>query len=161
MRLPIRGFAFAVLAVLASMTAVPVSAKPLLETASDAGTFTVLLAAIKQAGLAETLSGPGPFTIFAPSDDAFGKLPKATYEALFKPENKQKLREILTYHMVVGSVLARDFSGKRLEAQTMEGEPLLIDATRTLMVGNARVTETDVKADNGIIHVIDTVQMPK
>ena len=154
---PIRALAIAVVLLLAP----PASAKPLLDVATEAGTFTVLLAAIKQAGLTEMLSGPGPYTVFAPSDDAFGKLPKEDYQALFKPENKPKLKAILTYHLVAGTVLVRDVAGRRMEAETVAGEPLLIDATRTMMVGDARVTQSDIKADNGVIHVIDTVLMPK
>ena len=148
-------------ALMAVLAASPAAAKPLIETVGDAGPFSVLLAAAKQAGLDETLAGPGPFTLFAPSDDAFGKLPRATYESLFRPENKQKLRDLILHHVVAGTVRARDVAGKRLEAQPMAGEPLLIDATRTLMVDQARVTQTDLKADNGFIHVVDTVLMPK
>lgn len=149
------------LVVMLAMAAPPVRAKSLLDTAGDTGTFNVLLAAIKAAGLTETLSGPGPYTIFAPSDDAFGKLPKATYESLFRPENKTKLRELLQHHVAAGTVVSRDVAGKRMEADVLYGEPLLIDATRFMMVGEARVTQPDLKADNGILHVVDTVLIPK
>lgn len=145
----------------AALAASPASAKSILDTAADTGTFTVLLAAIKQAGLTETLSGPGPYTVFAASDDAFGKLPKDTYFGLFKPENKQKLKTILLHHIVSGLVRAQDVNGKRLEAIVMAGDPVLIDATRSMTVDDARIIQTDIKADNGIIHVIDTVLMPK
>jgi uncharacterized surface protein with fasciclin (FAS1) repeats len=146
-------------AVLAAAT--PATAKPLIDTIGDAGPFTVLLAAVKQAGLDETLAGAGPFTLLAPSDDAFGKMPRATYESLFQPQNKQKLRDLILHHVVAGTIRVRDVAGKRLEAQPMAGDPLLIDATRTLTVDGARVTQTDLKADNGLIHVVDTVLMPK
>ena len=136
-------------------------AKNILETANDAGTFTLLLAAIKTAGLTETLSGPGPLTLFAPTDDAFSKLPKETLEGLLKPENRERLKAILTYHLVVGKVTSREIRGKRLEAATAQGGSLLIDATKGVMVDNAKVLKADVIADNGFIHVIDTVVMPK
>jgi uncharacterized surface protein with fasciclin (FAS1) repeats len=148
-------------ALAAGLAASPAMAKPLIDTIGDAGPFSVLIAAVKQAGLDETLKGAGPFTLFAPSDDAFGKLPKATYESLFRPENKQKLRDLILHHVIAGTVRARDVAGKRLEAQPMASDPLLIDATRILMVDEARVMQTDLKADNGVIHVVDTVLMPK
>ncbi len=144
-----------------SLVAAPALAKPLVDTVGDAGPFSVLVAAVKQAGLEDTLKGAGPFTLFAPSDDAFGKLPKDVYESYFKPENKQKLRDLILHHVVAGTVRARDVAGKRLEAQPMAGEPLLIDATRTLMVDHGRISQTDLKADNGIIHVVDTVLIPQ
>jgi uncharacterized surface protein with fasciclin (FAS1) repeats len=150
---------FALAAVLAAAT--PAAAKPILETAADTGTFTVLLAAIKQAGLTEMLSGPGPYTLFAPSDDAFGKLPKDTYLSLFRPENQQKLKTILLHHLIAGTVYAHDVNGKRLEAEVMAGNPLLIDATRSITVDGAKVVQADMRADNGVIHVIDTVLLPK
>jgi uncharacterized surface protein with fasciclin (FAS1) repeats len=135
-------------------------AKDIVETATDAGTFTILLAAVKAAGLGSTLAGKGPMTLFAPTDDAFAKLPKGTMENLLKPENKEKLQHLLTYHLVMGRVTSRDFLGKRLEAATAEGGILLIDATKAIMVDDARIIKTDLVADNGFIHVIDTVVMP-
>jgi uncharacterized surface protein with fasciclin (FAS1) repeats len=135
-------------------------ARDIVETATDAGTFTILLAAVKAAGLGPTLAGKGPMTLFAPTDDAFAKLPKGTMENLLKPENKEKLQHLLTYHLVMGRVTSRDFLGKRLEAATAEGGILLIDATKAIMVDDARIIKTDLVADNGFIHVIDTVVMP-
>jgi uncharacterized surface protein with fasciclin (FAS1) repeats len=135
-------------------------ARDIVETATDAGTFTILLAAVKAAGLGPTLAGKGPMTLFAPTDDAFAKLPKGTMENLLKPENKEKLQHLLTYHLVMGRVTSRDFLGKRLEAATAEGGILLIDATKTIMVDDARIIKTDLAADNGFIHVIDTVVIP-
>jgi uncharacterized surface protein with fasciclin (FAS1) repeats len=136
-------------------------AKNIVETAVGAGTFTTLVAAVKAAGLAETLSSPGPFTVFAPTDAAFAKLPKGTVEDLLKPENKAKLAGILTYHVVSGKVMAADIAGKKTDAKTVNGQNLMIDATKGVMVNNAKVTTADVVADNGVIHVIDTVVMPK
>jgi uncharacterized surface protein with fasciclin (FAS1) repeats len=141
--------------------AAPAAARSMIEAMADTGTFNILLTAIKGAGLTETLSGPGPYTLFAPSDDAFGKLPRSTMESLFRPEGKQKLKELLTYHLVAGTILSRDVKGKRMEAQSIQGQPILIDATRSIMVETAHLTKPDIKTDNGVIHVIDTVMMPK
>ena len=139
----------------------PARAKDLIETAQDAGTFTVLLAAVKATGLTPLLTGKGPITLFAPTDDAFSKLPKATLEGLFKPDNKEKLKEILAYHVVLGKVTSRDVLGKRLEAANAIGGTLLIDGNRGITVDEARVIKADIVADNGFIHVIDTVVIPK
>ena len=136
-------------------------AKDILETATDAGTFTILLAAVKAAGLGPTLTGKGPMTLFAPTDDAFAKLPKGTMENLIKPENKEKLQHLLTFHLVMGRVTSREFLGKRLEAATAEGGTLLIDATKGIMVEDAKVIKADLVADNGFIHVIETVMIPR
>ena len=136
-------------------------AKDLIETAQDAGTFTILLAAVKATGLTPILTGKGPITLFAPTDDAFSKLPRATLEGLFKPDNKEKLKDILTYHIVMGRVTSRDVLGKRLEAATAEGGSLLIDGNRGIQVDDAKVIKADIVADNGFIHVIDTVVIPK
>jgi len=151
----------AVFAVLLLGQAGLASAKDILGTALDAGTFTILLAGIKSTGLTATLSGPGPITIFAPTDDAFAKLPPETLKNLLKPENKEKLRNILMFHLVDGKATARDFLGKRLEAATMQGGSVLIDATKGVTVDNAKVIKADIVADNGFIHVIDTVMIPK
>lgn len=135
-------------------------AKDILETATDAGTFTILLAAVKAAGLGPTLTVKGPMTLFAPTDEAFAKLPKGTMENLIKPENKEKLQHLLTFHLVMGRVTSREFIGKRLEAATAEGGILLIDATKGIMVDDAKVIKADLVADNGFIHVVDTVMIP-
>ena len=136
-------------------------AKDILGTAQDAGTFTILLGAVKSTGLTEILSGPGPITIFAPTDEAFAKLPAPKLKELLMPENREKLRKILSYHIVDGKATSRDFMGKRLEAATIEGDSLLIDATKGVMIDNAKLIKADIVADNGFIHVIDTVMMPK
>ncbi|MDX2223707.1 MAG: fasciclin domain-containing protein [Rhodospirillaceae bacterium] len=154
----VRTGAVAAVALLAATTA---QAKNIVETAVAAGSFKTLVAAVQAAGLAETLSGPGPFTVFAPTDEAFAKLPAGTVESLLKPENKAKLAGILTYHVVPGKVMAADIAGKTTEAKTVQGQALKINATAGVMVDNAKVVTADVVADNGVIHVIDTVVMPK
>ena len=126
-----------------------------------AGHFTTLVAAVKAAGLVDTLKGPGPFTVFAPTDEAFAKLPPGTLESLLKPENKAKLQKILTYHVVAGKVMAADVM-KLSSAKTVEGENVAITTmSGGVMVDNAHVTKTDITASNGVIHVIDTVILPK
>jgi len=115
---------------------------------------------VQAAGLTSTLEGPGPFTVFAPTDQAFAKLPAATLESLLKPENKDKLRAILTYHVVAGNVDAAEVV-KLTSVKTVEGADLKIAAVNgTVMVDNAKVVKTDIHASNGIIHVIDAVMLP-
>jgi uncharacterized surface protein with fasciclin (FAS1) repeats len=133
----------------------------LVETAAAAGSFNTLAKALQAADLVSTLSGPGPFTVFAPTDDAFAKLPAGTLESLLKPENKAKLQKVLTYHVVAGTVMAADVV-KVSSAKTVNGESVAIKASNSgVMVDNARVTKADVKASNGVIHVIDTVLLPQ
>jgi len=128
--------------------------------ASAADNFTTLVTALKAAGLVETLQGAGPFTVFAPTDAAFAKLPVGTVEELLKPENKQKLASILTYHVIAGKIPAADV--KTMMAKTVNGQELdLKVSTGSVMVNNAKVITADVNASNGVIHVIDTVLMPK
>ncbi|MGE0042668.1 MAG: fasciclin domain-containing protein [Vicinamibacterales bacterium] len=135
--------------------------KDIVDTAVAAGQFKTLAAALQAAGLVDTLKGDGPFTVFAPTDAAFAKLPKGTVEELLKPENKAKLTAILTYHVVPGKVMAADVV-KLTEAKTVEGESLTISTMGgTVKVDNATVTATDIAASNGVIHVIDTVVLPK
>lgn len=136
------------------------SAADIVETAV-AGNFNTLVAAVKAAGLVDTLKGPGPFTVFAPTDEAFAKLPPGTLESLLKPENKAKLQSILTYHVVAGNVLAKDVV-KLHSAKTMEGQNIAIKTMNgRVMVDNANVTKTDIVTSNGVIHVIDSVLLPK
>jgi uncharacterized surface protein with fasciclin (FAS1) repeats len=133
--------------------------KDIVAVASGAGSFNTLVAAVKAAGLVETLQGPGPFTVFAPTDEAFAKLPKGTVEDLLKPENKAKLVAILTYHVVPGKVMAADV--KTMKAKTVNGQSLDVKVTAGgVTVDNAKVVKTDVAASNGVIHVIDTVVLP-
>jgi uncharacterized surface protein with fasciclin (FAS1) repeats len=129
----------------------------IVDTAVKAGSFTTLVAAVQAAGLAETLKGTGPFTVFAPTDEAFAKLPKGTVEALLK--DIPKLKQILTYHVVAGNVMAADVV-KMKSATTVEGSDLKIDASSGVKINNSTVTTPDVAADNGVIHIIDTVLMP-
>lgn len=150
---------FAAIAALA--LASPAIAADIVDTAVKAGQFTTLSTALKAAGLVDTLKGAGPFTVFAPTDDAFKKLPDGTVENLLKPENKSQLVKVLTYHVVPGKVMSTSLAGKKTEVKTVEGGILAIDATsRGVMVDNAKVVSADVVADNGVIHVIDTVLMP-
>jgi uncharacterized surface protein with fasciclin (FAS1) repeats len=124
--------------------------------------FKTLAAALKAAGLDKTLEGAGPFTVFAPTDAAFAKIPKATLDDLLKPENKDKLTKILTFHVVPGAVVSKDLAGKKSNPKTVEGGELAIDATGAhVMVDGAKVEGADVMATNGVIHIIDTVLMPK
>jgi uncharacterized surface protein with fasciclin (FAS1) repeats len=128
--------------------------------AVSAGIFKTLVAAVQAAGLVETLKGAGPFTVFAPTDDAFAKLPAGTVETLLKPENKATLVGILTYHVVPGKVMAADV--KPMHAPTVNGQPLDITVDHgTVKVNGAHVIKTDVLASNGVIHVIDSVVLPK
>jgi len=132
----------------------------IVDVAAANADFETLVAAVKAAGLAETLSGPGPFTVFAPTDEAFAKLPAGTLEDLLKPENKAKLAAILTYHVVAGKVLAAD-AVKLDKATTVNGADADINVNgSTVTIDGATITATDVAASNGVIHVIDTVMLP-
>ena len=138
----------------------PATPGDIVAVASSAGSFKTLVAAVKAAGLVETLQGKGPFTVFAPTDDAFTKLPSGTLEDLLKPENKEKLVAILTYHVVPGKVMAADV--KTMMAKTVNGKELSIKVEDgNVTVDNAKVVKTDIAASNGVIHVIDTVVLPK
>ena len=135
--------------------------KDIVDTAVAAGSFKTLAAALTAAGLVDTLKGPGPFTVFAPTDEAFAKLPAGTVEDLLKPENKAKLQRILKYHVVAGKVPAAAVT-KMKSAKAVSGDTLAIAAKNgTVMVDNARVVKADIPASNGVIHVIDTVILPK
>jgi transforming growth factor-beta-induced protein len=132
----------------------------IVDTAVGAGSFTTLVTALKAAGLVDTLKGEGPFTVFAPTDAAFAKLPEGTVEDLLKPESKEKLTAILTYHVVAGKVLAKDVVNLT-SAKTVNGKELTVNAgAEGVKVDNANVTKTDITTSNGVIHVIDTVVLP-
>ena len=134
--------------------------KDIVDTAVEAGQFQTLAAALEAAGLVETLKGAGPFTVFAPTDEAFAKLPAGTVESLLKPENKDQLTAVLTYHVVPGKVMSQDVAGID-EARTVNGEMIDIEVDgSTIKVNDATVTAADVSAANGVIHVIDTVILP-
>lgn len=135
----------------------PVQAKDIVDTAVSAGTFKTLATALNAAGLIDTLKGKGPFTVFAPTDEAFAKIPKADLDALLK--DKKKLAAVLTYHVVSGKVMAADV--KPGMVKTVQGSDLTITTANGVMVDKAKVIKTDIVADNGVIHVIDTVIMPK
>ncbi|PKF61041.1 fasciclin [Psychromonas sp. psych-6C06] len=135
--------------------------KDIVDVAVENGSFTTLVAAVKAADLVGTLKGEGPFTVFAPTDEAFAKLPAGTVEMLLKPENKDKLIAVLTYHVVAGKVMAEDVV--KLEvAPTLQGQTVMVKVEdNKVMINNATVIAADVKAKNGVIHVIDTVLLPK
>ena len=134
------------------------SAADIVDTAKAAGSFNTLIAAVQAAGLVDTLKGPGPFTVFAPTDAAFAKIPKAKLDALLK--DKAALTKVLTYHVVPGSVMAADV--KPGSVKTVEGSSFMVAMKgKNVMIDKAKVVKTDIAADNGVIHVIDTVIMPK
>lgn len=134
--------------------------RDIVDTAVAAGSFNTLAAALQAADLVDTLKGKGPFTVFAPTDEAFAKLPAGTVENLLKPENKEKLRAVLTYHVVSGSVSAAKVM-KMTSAKTVNGQSVSIKSGKSgVTVGGARVVKTDIAASNGTIHVIDTVLLP-
>ena len=136
-------------------------AADIVDTAVAAGNFKTLVAAVQAAGLVDTLKGTGPFTVFAPTDEAFAKLPAGTVDDLLKPENKDKLVAILTYHVVPGKVMAADVTGKETMAKTVQGGEITVKGTDGVTVDGAKVVQADIVADNGVIHVIDAVIMPK
>jgi len=130
------------------------------EIASENTDFSTLVAGVVAAGLADTLSGPGPFTVFAPTNEAFAKLPAGTLEELLKPENKEKLAAILTYHVVAGKVMSTDLSNGQ-KAATVNGQEVTITIGEGVQVDTATISAADLEASNGVIHVIDSVIMPK
>jgi uncharacterized surface protein with fasciclin (FAS1) repeats len=147
-----------VVAIAVSAVTLPALAKDIVQTAQDNGSFNTLVIALKEAGLVDTLKGTGPYTVFAPTDAAFAKIPKDQLDALLK--DKAKLTKVLTYHVVPGSVMAKDV--KPGMVKTVEGQSINIKAEGgKVMADTALVTMTDVKADNGVIHVIDTVILPQ
>ena len=152
----------AVVAAPLAFSAVAAKAADIVDTAVSAGQFQTLVAALQAAGLDGTLKGDGPYTVFAPTDEAFAKLPAGTVENLLKPENKDQLVAILTYHVVSGKVMSSDIAGKKTEAMTVQGSELTIDAMKGgVLVGEAKLIQADIETSNGVIHVIDTVVIPK
>jgi uncharacterized surface protein with fasciclin (FAS1) repeats len=140
-----------------AVASVAVQAKDIVDTAVAAGQFKTLATALQAAGLIDTLKGPGPFTVFAPTDAAFAKIPKADLDALLK--DKAKLTAVLTYHVVPGRVMAKDV--KAGSVKTVQGGMLTLGTTGGVTVNNAKVVQADITASNGVIHVIDTVVLPK
>lgn len=134
----------------------------IVDTAVNAGSFNTLVAAVQAAGLEDTLRGDGPFTVFAPTDEAFAALPEGTVESLLMPENRDQLVAILTYHVVAGEYMSGDLAGQALSVETVQGDTVDIDATGdNVMVDGATVIMADVDASNGVIHVINEVIMPE
>ncbi len=136
-------------------------AADIVDTAVAAGNFKTLVAAVQAAGLVDTLKGAGPFTVFAPTDEAFAKLPAGTVDDLLKPENKDKLVAVLTYHVVPGKVMAADLAGKETKAKTVQGQEVTISGKDGVTVDGAKVIKADIATSNGVIHVIDAVILPK
>jgi len=155
-----RQTAIASLLVFASGSSAFAAEKDIVDTAVAVGSFNTLVTAVTIADLVETLKGPGPFTVFAPNDDAFAKIPAETLNTLLDPKNKGALAGILTYHVIAGKVMSADIAGKSLSVVTVNGAPVAIDATDGVMVGGAKVIVADIETSNGVIHVIDTVIMP-
>ncbi|WP_170604721.1 fasciclin domain-containing protein [Ruegeria arenilitoris] len=133
--------------------------KDIVDTAVEAGSFGTLVAAVQAAELVDTLKGEGPFTVFAPTDEAFAALPEGTVENLLKPENKDQLVAILTYHVVPGKVMSGDLSDD-MTAATVQGGDVTIDLDNGVMVNDAKVVQADIETENGVIHVIDKVILP-
>jgi len=150
---------------LAATTAVSTAAsagdmgKDIVDTAVDAGSFETLVAAVQAAGLVDTLKSEGPFTVFAPTDEAFAALPEGTVDELLKPENKDQLVAILTYHVVPGKVMSTDLSDD-MAAATVQGSEIMIDLDSGVMINDASVVTADIETSNGVIHVIDKVILP-
>ena len=143
-----------------AFASVSTKAQDIVDTAIAAGQFETLVAAVQAAGLVEVLKGDGPFTVFAPTDEAFAALPAGTVDNLLKPENKDQLAAVLTYHVVPGKIMSADIAGKTAEVTTVQGSDLSVNATDGVMVDNATVVAADIEADNGVIHVIDQVVLP-
>jgi uncharacterized surface protein with fasciclin (FAS1) repeats len=137
------------------------AAQDIVDTAAAAGDFSTLVAAVEAAGLVDTLKGEGPFTVFAPTDAAFAALPDGTVESLLEEENRDQLVAILTYHVVPGAVMSSDIAGQTLSVETVNGQEVAIDATDGVTVDGATVTQADIEASNGVIHVIDQVILPE
>jgi uncharacterized surface protein with fasciclin (FAS1) repeats len=143
-----------------TFTAFAVKAGDIVDTAASADQFNTRVAAVKAAGLVDTLKSDRPFTVFAPTNEAFAALPAGTVDNLLKPENKEQLVAVLTYHVIPGKVMFKDIAGKTAEVETVQGSSLSIDATSGVMIDNAMATTADIITSNGVIHVIDKVVLP-
>ena len=137
------------------------NALDIVDTAVSAGQFNTLVAAVEAADLVTTLKGDGPFTVFAPTDDAFAALPEGTVENLLKPENKDQLIAVLTYHVVPGKIMSSDIAGTATMVESVQGSELDVNATDGVTVDGATVVTADIETDNGVIHVIDRVVLPQ
>ena len=161
-----RRFALKSLIAAGAVTAVaactPMNSEPdIVDIAAGNPDFSTLVAAVSAAGLVDTLKSDGPFTVFAPTNDAFAKLPAGTVETLLKPENKDQLVKVLTYHVVPGAVTSDQLAGKRLSVATVQGQKLHVDGRNGVKINKSNVTAADIIASNGVIHVIDKVLLPK
>ena len=143
-----------------AFSSLQVKAQDIVDTAVAAGQFNTLVAAVQAAGLVDVLKGDGPFTVFAPTDEAFAALPEGTVENLLKPENREQLVAVLTYHVVPGKIMSTDIAGKSTDVASVQGSSLSVDATDGVKVDNATVVAADIETDNGVIHVIDQVVLP-
>ena len=150
----------AVIALSVSIGAASATSKNIVKTAVQSGKFNTLVAALKAAGLVNTLNGKGPFTVFAPSDTAFSKLPTGTVDGLLKPENKAKLVSILAYHVIPGKIMSGDIAGKKISVKTVQGSEISVDAMYGVKINDSNVVSADIAATNGVIHVIDKVLIP-
>ena len=160
--LHIKKYAFAFLAVFPlAITSISVKAQDIVDTAIAAGQFNTLVAAVQAADLVDTLKGDGPFTVFAPTDEAFAALPEGTVENLLKPENKEQLISVLTYHVVAGKIMSSDIAGTTAMVESVQGSELDVNATNGVTVDGATVVTADIETDNGVIHVIDRVVLPQ
>ncbi len=158
----LKRYAVALIAVMPlAFTSISVKAQDIVDTAISAGQFTTLVAAVQAAGLVDVLKGDGPFTVFAPTDEAFAALPEGTVDNLLKPENKDQLVAILTYHVVPGKIMSTDIAGKTTVVASVQGSDLSVNATDGVRVDHASVIAADIEADNGVIHVIDQVVLPE
>lgn len=155
-----RNIGAAIIGATMAATAVSASDMDIVETAIGAGSFNTLVAAVQAAELVDTLKGDGPFTVFAPTDEAFAALPDGTVENLLLPENRDQLVAVLTYHVIPGRVMSTDIAGQTLEVATVQGSTVDINATSGVMIDGATVTAADIVASNGVIHVIDRVILP-
>ena len=152
--------AIALIALSVSIGAASATSKNIVETAVQSGKFNTLVAALKAAGLVNTLNGKGPFTVFAPSDTAFSKLPAGTVDGLLKPENKANLVSILAYHVIPGKIMSGDIAGKKISVKTVQGSEISVDAMYGVKINDSNVVSADIAATNGVIHVIDKVLIP-
>ena len=137
------------------------NALDIVDTAVSAGQFNTLVAAVEAADLVTTLKGDGPYTVFAPTDEAFAALPEGTVENLLKPENKEQLISVLTYHVVAGKIMSSDIAGTTAMVESVQGSELDVNATNGVTVDGATVVTADIETDNGVIHVIDRVVLPQ
>ena len=151
---------FSIISLLVMILIPSITCANIINKLNETGKFTKLNETLTKSGLNKNLEGDGPFTVFAPTDEAFAALPAGTVETLLKPENKEKLVSILTYHVLAGKVMSSDIAGKMLEVQMVNGSTAKIDATNGVKIDAANVVTADVEASNGVIHVIDAVILP-